>query len=143
MKPRAAVIDTKVVVAGLLTPDPDSPTARTVDAMFAARFVFLLSTALLTEYRRVLLLPRIRELHRLETEEIDRILTDIVANAVIREPATTSESAPEPGDQHLWNLIASEPGTVLVTGDQRLLSRPPKGSSVLSPATFLEHFDRG
>jgi putative PIN family toxin of toxin-antitoxin system len=143
MKPRAAVIDTNVVVAGLLTRDPDSPTARTVDAMLTARFVFLLSTALLTEYRRVLLRPRIQELHRLKSEEVDQILTEIVANAVIREPTTSTESAPEPGDQHLWNLITSEPGTVLVTGDQKLLSRPPRGSSVLSPATFLERLGRG
>jgi putative PIN family toxin of toxin-antitoxin system len=143
MKPRAAVIDTTVVVAGLLTRDPDSPTARTVDAMLTARFVFLLSTALLTAYRRVLLRPRIQELHRLKSEEVDQILTEIVANAVIREPTTSTESAPEPGDQHLWNLITSEPGTVLVTGDQKLLSRPPRGSSVLSPATFLERLGRG
>jgi predicted nucleic acid-binding protein len=64
-----------------------------------------------------------------------------VTNAIIREPAPRSESAPEPGDQHLWDLISSEPGSVLVTGDQKLLSRPPPSSTVFSPATFLEHLD--
>ena len=38
MKYAAAVIDTNVVVAGLLTKDPDSPTAKILDGMSEARF---------------------------------------------------------------------------------------------------------
>jgi len=47
MKYAAAVIDTHVVVAGLLTRDAGSPTAKILDGMSRGAFPFLLSTALL------------------------------------------------------------------------------------------------
>ena len=47
MKFAAAVIDTNVVVAGLLTENTRSPTARILDGMCKGAFPFLLSTALL------------------------------------------------------------------------------------------------
>ena len=46
MEARALVVDTNIVVAGLLTGDPDSPTARVLNGMLEARFVYLLSPAL-------------------------------------------------------------------------------------------------
>ena len=138
MKFRTAIIDTNVVVAGLLTHVVDSPTARILDAMLEAGFVYLLSTELVAEYRQVLWRPVIRKLHRLTSTQIDQILVKIVTNAVIREPACSSTTAPEPGDQHLWDLMACEPGTVLVTGDRKLVKTPPDGASVLSPAAFVE-----
>ena len=49
---RATVVDTNVLVAALLTSDHDSPTAKVLDAMLDGRIPFLLSTALLTEYRK-------------------------------------------------------------------------------------------
>jgi len=133
---RAYVIDTNVVVAGLLTGDASSPTARVLDGMVDAGFSFLLSTALLAEYREVLLRPRIRSRHGLETNEIDSLLTEVVANAIIREPGPSIEEAPSRQDQHLWDLLGAEPGTVLITGDQRLLDNPPRAASVVSPASF-------
>ena len=136
MRARANVVDTNVLVAGLLTRDVASPTARVVDGMVAASFPFLLSTALLSEYREVLLRPRIRTRHGLDAEEIDALLTELVANAIIREPDPSNEKAPSLQDQHLWDLLGTEPGTVLITGDQSLLDSPPRGTSVVSPASF-------
>ena len=104
--------------------------------MVDAGFSFLLSTALLAEYREVLLRPRIRSRHGLETNEIDSLLTEVVANAIIREPGPSIEEAPSRQDQHLWDLLGAEPGTVLITGDQRLLDNPPRAASVVSPASF-------
>ena len=130
--PRAVVIDTSVVVAGLLTSDPASPTARVVDAMLAGQIVFLLSEELLAEYRTVLLRPAIRERHGLRDPEVDALLTEIVHNGVVRAPETSSESAPDRGDQHLSDLARTEPGCAIVTGDRELLAEPPKEASVLS-----------
>lgn len=135
---RSVVVDTNVVVAGLLTGDAASPAARLLDGMLTGGFVFLLSPALLAEYRTVLLRPAIRERHGLGEDEIDAILTEVVANATVREPPPAGAAAPEPGDQHLWDLVASERGTVLVTGDADLLGQPPEGHGVVSPATLLD-----
>lgn len=138
MTPRAVVVDTNVVVAGLMTEDPESPTARVLDGMVEGRFVVLLSTALVAEYRRVLLRRAIADRHGLSERQIDRLLTEVVVNAVVREPGRSTRSAPDRADQHLWDLLGCEHGSVLVTGDRELMRDPPQGTSVLSPAGFVE-----
>ena len=79
------VVDTNVVVAGLISQTADSPVCRMLDGMLTGRFVFLLSVDLLDEYRRVLLRPTIQDLHGLSTEQVDTILTVLTANAIIGE----------------------------------------------------------
>lgn len=135
---RPYVIDTSVVVAGLLTARAEAPTARILDAMIAADFVFLLSDALLTEYRRVLIRPKIRTRHGLSEGEVDALLESIAENAAIREPGAPSTLPPDPADAHLWALLECEPEAVLVTGDKPLLENPPRKGAVCAPAVFVE-----
>jgi len=137
--PRVAVIDTNVVVGGLLTQTPSSPLVTIVDGMLEGRFPFVLSPSLLDEYRRVLLRDKIRALHGLPAEAIDRILVELVANAIWHEPAPAElASAPDPGDEHRWRLLNTLDTGILVTGDQLLLDNPPDTASVLSPRSFVE-----
>lgn len=131
-----AVIDTNVVVSGLITGARDAPTARVLDGMLASRFLFLYSTDLLREYRDVLLRPSLRSLHGFGEDEVDVVLAEIALNGTHRTPAPAPERAPDPGDQHLWDLLAGEPGAVLVTGDGLLLENPPSFAAVLSPRSF-------
>lgn len=137
MKLPTAVIDTNIVVAGLLTGDAGSPTAKILDGMRRGVFPFLLSTALLTEYREVLLRPKIRKAHGLSEREIDLVLTEIATHAIVREPEAAA-GAPDPRDSHLWALVVGVPGSVLVTGDLALARTPPAGSQVLPPRAFVE-----
>ena len=44
---RLVIVDTNVLVAGLLTANEESPTARVVDGMLNGELLFLLSPALL------------------------------------------------------------------------------------------------
>jgi putative PIN family toxin of toxin-antitoxin system len=135
MTSRLFIVDTNVVAAGLITSRPSSPTAQILDAMLDGRLLYLLSPTLLREYRQVLLRPNLLGLHRLGENEVDRLLTELTANALWREPANVSqESAPDPGDDHLWALLASEPGAMLVTGDKLLLGNPRAGSAVITPS---------
>jgi predicted nucleic acid-binding protein len=133
---RLYIVDTNVLVAGLLTTQADSPTARLVDPMLNGSLMFLLSPALLAEYRGVLIRPKLVAAHRLNTEEMDDLLSHITANAVWREPLISNESphvAPDAGDTHLWALMHCEPNAALVTGDQLLLNNPYPGRVVLPP----------
>jgi len=132
----AAVIDTNVVVAGLITADAASPTASILDGMRRGAFPFLLSDQLLAEYREVLLRPKIRKLHGLNANEVDQVLTEIATHAIIREPAPRT-GAPDAKDNHLWSLLLDQPGSVLVTGDLALGRKPPPGSEVLAPREFV------
>lgn len=141
MTARTFVIDTNVLVAGLLTTEPRSPTARVLDAMLEGRLVYLLSPELLREVREVLLRPRIARRHGLTQSEIDRLLTELTANALWREPQTDpGPPPPDPQDAHLWALLASEPRALLVTGDRLLLENPRPGTSVITPAAWTERF---
>jgi putative PIN family toxin of toxin-antitoxin system len=130
------VVDTNVLVSGLLAGEPNATVRHIVDAMLAGQFPFLLSEALLREYRQVLLRPHLQRLHGLTEAETDIVLTELTANGLWREPGD-APPAPDPGDNHLWALLATQPGSILVTGDRRLLENPPDFASVLSPKSFL------
>ena len=138
MRSRPAIIDTNVLVAGLTTSDPDAPTAHILDGMLGGRFPFLLSVELLAEYRQVLLRRRVLALHGLTPEEVDSILTMVAANAIIRETTEARGRAPDPYDQHVWNLLAGVPEAILVTGDATLIREAPPQASVVVPRTFVE-----
>lgn len=138
MIPRLLIIDTSVLVAGILSNNIDSSTARIVNAMLEGRIMHLLSPALLQEYREVLLRPKLRKLHGLSKAEVDQILSEITANAIWREPAE-SHSAPDPGEDHLWSLLQST-DAILVTGDQLLLNSPPRAASAILPKTCVTEF---
>lgn len=107
--------------------------------MFSGTIVFLLSPALLDEYRSVLLRPKLVKLHGLTEAQTDQLLAELTANAIWREPKPGSP-APDRGDDHLWALLSSYSGSVLVTGDRLLLENPPIRSSVISPSTWLSDF---
>lgn len=139
MPPGAAVIvDTNVVVAGLLTANDTSPVSRILDGMLAAAFPFVLSAALLAEYRTVLVRPKLRKLHGLNVGEVETILTDLAQNAIVLDPPpSTARPAPDPGDQLLWDLLAARDDLLLVTGDKRLLEDVVMGVRVFSPQVFV------
>ena len=140
MTARVAVVDTNVVVSGLLTSGIDIPTSRILDSMLSGALRFALSIELLAEYRSVLLRTKIRSRHGLDEAQIDTILTAVAENAVICEPADPPSYPPDHGDLHLWALLAARPGAILVTGDQALVDNPPDWASVVTPRTFLSEF---
>lgn len=129
------VIDTNVLVSGLLASNPESPVVRIVDGMLGAAFPFVLSEDLLGEYHTVLVRPRIRKLHGLSDHEIDTILIDIAWHATVLKPdaAIYVPAAPDPGDQFLWNLLATRDDLVLVTGDKLLLQDFAMQQRVMPP----------
>jgi uncharacterized protein len=133
----AAIVDTNVVVAGLLTADETSPVAQVLDGMLRATFPFVLSEALLAEYHAVLIRPKLRASHGLTVAEIEVVLTCIAQHAILLLPAVGTP-APDRGDQLLWDLLAARADLVLVTGDKRLVRDVGMRGRVVSPAEFLD-----
>jgi uncharacterized protein len=132
-----AVIDTNVVVSGLLTREPSSPTAVILDGMLRGRFTYLFSLDLLAEYRHVLLRPAIRRRHGLGAADVESVLTELALNGSVRDPPAVTEAIPDDDDRHVWALLQCEPAAVLVTGDNALLRRATEPERVLSPRRFL------
>ena len=137
----AVIVDTDVVVAGLLTGNDASPalakSARMLDDMLMAAFPFVVSEALLAEYRAVLVRPGLRKLHGLTVEEVETLLTDIAQHAIVLAPVA-APPAPDPGDQLLWELLAARADLLLVTGDKALQRDAGMRPRVVSPQSFVE-----
>lgn len=132
-----AVIDTNVVISGLLTGERASPTAAILEDMLRGHFTYLLSLELLAEYREVLLRPRIRRRHGLGAADVEALVTELALNGSVRDPPQVAEAVPDFRDRHLWALLRSDSAAVLVTGDDALLRSPPEPGRVLSPRRFL------
>ncbi len=49
--------------------------------------------------------------------------------------------APDPGDQHLWDLLAARDDLLLVSGDRRLHGVGDMASRVVTPQAFIELVD--
>lgn len=64
---------------------------------------------------------------------------ELAANDIWRDPLD-APPPPDPGDDHLWVLLATYPGSILITGDKLLLEKPPERSSIISPTTYVNKF---
>ena len=113
------VVDTNVVVSGLLSSAPEAPPVALLDAMLAGRVPFLLSADLLAEYRDVLLRPAIARAHGRDPADIDDLLTQLAFQCAYREV----ESSDLRGDAHLFSLLEVEARARLVSGDAAVLRR--------------------
>ncbi|MBT6726204.1 MAG: putative toxin-antitoxin system toxin component, PIN family [Deltaproteobacteria bacterium] len=130
------VVDTNVLIAGVLTSNVKSPTARVVEGILNGNILFLLSPALLAEYRAVLLRMKLIALHGLTVDEAELLLTELVANALWCESQVQGESL-DSKDNHLWALLDEEPNVILVTGDQLLLQEPHAVGRVIPPSDYV------
>ena len=117
-------------------PCTDHQAARMLDDMLMAAFPFVVSEALLAEYRAVLVRPGLRTLHGLTVAEVETLLTDIAQHAILLTPVANLP-APDPGDQLLWELLAAKSDLLLVTGDKLLLRDAGMQGRVVSPQAFV------
>lgn len=136
--PPPAIIDTNVVIAGLLTARDDSPVVRILDGMVAAGFAFVLSDALLAEYHTVMMRPKLRAAHGLDDAQIDTVLLELAQHAMILKPGRCVHCAPDPGDQRLWDLLYARDDLILVSGDLRLRNDARLRQRIVSPQGFLD-----
>ena len=136
----AVIVDSNVVVAGLLTVHESSPLARILDGMLAAAFPVVGSEALLAEYRTVLVRPNLRKRHGLTVAEVEAILTDLAQHAIVLAPVA-SAPAPDPGDQLLCGLFSARADLVLITGDKLLFRDSDMKGRVISPNAFVSAVD--
>ena len=110
-----------------------------LDGRLGAAFTLVRSEALLAEYRAVLVRPRLCKLHGLSETEIDVILVDIARHGIVLTPVRMAATplAPDPGDQFLWDMLATRADLVLVTGDKLLLQDEAMQQRVILPQTFV------
>jgi putative PIN family toxin of toxin-antitoxin system len=132
---KPVIVDTNVLVSALVSPNRQTPPGRIVRHMLAGKLVFVLSANLLAEYRTVLSRPHLRQAHGLAPEDVEALLVELTLHAIVLHPVAAAP-APDPGDQHLWELLAAREDLMLVTGDKRLLDSD-KANRILSPKAFV------
>lgn len=133
---RRVVVDTNVLVSGLLTSRPDSPTCRIVDRMLAGELRIVLSETLLGEYRAVLLRPSIARLHGLEESAVDEVLIRLVEHAVLVDAHGNARGIDARDDEHLFAILDRVEDAILVTGDAAAAKRA--GTRGRSPRQLLD-----
>lgn len=112
------ILDTSVLVSGLLSRKRDTPTSRLVRHVLAGEVSVLASAALLEEYARTA--SRVLE-PTMTREELRDICVLLAFTATRLEPPAARAVCPDPKDRHLWALLEADLAAVLVTGEGALL----------------------
>jgi uncharacterized protein len=125
------VIDTNVVVSGLLS--PNGPCARILDAIMDGRIKLVYDARILAEYRDVLCRPRLK----LDPSDVVHFLEGLRAQVLV-SPEVSGGIGPDPNDIIFVEAALSVPDKTIVTGN--LAEFPEKvlqGARVLTPVQAL------
>jgi putative PIN family toxin of toxin-antitoxin system len=127
------VLDTNVVVSGLLSPHA-SP-GRIIDALLARRLRIVLDDRVIAEYREVLSRPKFR----LDPDTLNAFLAVLKFQHHLSAVSVAGLKASDPDDTKFLEVAHASFGKVLVTGNIKHYPRPGRGGvSVLSPAEALK-----
>lgn len=129
-----AVLDTNVLIAGILTP-AGSPAAL-LRSWRRGEFDIVLSPASIEELRRALGYPKIRK--RVSEDDGGRFVDSLVrATIMVPDPDQIPPISRDPADDFMFELTRSF-ADVLVTGDKDILEVTDPPVRVLTPAGFAE-----
>ncbi|GAB6112386.1 putative toxin-antitoxin system toxin component, PIN family [Desulfomicrobium salsuginis] len=129
------VIDTNVLVAGLLS--PFGPCGDIVRLASAGKLRLALDARILSEYREVLLRPKFR----FNPDKIASLLDQLGHRGLYVAPSPLSASLPDPDDEAFLEVALAADAACLITGN--LAHFPAKVCAempVLSPGDFLHAF---
>lgn len=118
-----AVFDTNVLVSALLTKNPDSATARVVDAIADGTIIPLYSEAILWEYEEVLRRPRFP----FSETRIRQLLALFRRFGIAVTPNPTGESLPDMDDLVFYEVVMEkrDDDAYLITGNLRHFPQRP------------------
>ena len=129
------VIDTNVLVAGLLS--PFGACAEIVRMVSAGVLTLSFDARILSEYNEVLRRPRFG----FEEEKIATFLDFIVYRGQAVAPSPVFHSLPDPDDEPFLEVTLASQAVCLVTGNQRHFpAERCQGAKVILPGDFLIFF---
>jgi putative PIN family toxin of toxin-antitoxin system len=136
-----AVIDTNVIVSGLIK--PESRSGRILRAFRDGAFVLLVSSELLKELSAVLQYPKIRKKYGIDRSAREALSALIALRGEIVPPAERVRVCRDPDDDRILEAALAGKADFLVTGDADLsvLGRF-RGTHIVGPKDFLKRLDR-
>lgn len=142
----SAVVDTNIIVAGILTKRQTSASQMVLERLFERTFVLFLSAETLLEIQQVLALPRIQARHQLTNTEIGRLCRRIKAHSrMLTGSLRVSPALTRDMTDTKWVALALEgKADYLVTRDFRHLHRlrTVGKTRIVTPRAFIQELDR-
>jgi putative PIN family toxin of toxin-antitoxin system len=127
------VLDTNVLVAGLLS--PFGAPAEVLQLLLAEKLRVCYDARILTEYRDVLGRPTLG----LDGESVAAALDFLEQTGDLVIPAPWGPALPDPDDAMFLEVAAAGKADHVVTGNlRRFPSRARRGLSVLTPTAFID-----
>lgn len=132
------VIDTNVLVSGLISKNPLSPPVKILKYLSQGVIIPVFSREIINEYINVLH----RDKFRLNDEIVNSLVNDIEQNGIeILELQKVLDSMPDPKDIVFYAVvISSKTQTLLVTGNTKHF---PQKSFIYTPAQLIELIETG
>lgn len=134
MKPEKVVLDTNVLVSGLL--NSFGPPGRILDLVLVGEFSVAYDDRVLGEWREVLH----REKFGFPPRDVETLLDFVESEGYRVIPLPLGANLPDPDDASFLE-VAHEAGATLITGN--LKHYPPekrRGVEVIEPAAFMERW---
>ncbi len=129
------VLDTNVLVAGLLS--PFGPCAQIVGVVSSGKLTLCLDARLLSEYDEVLHRPKFR----FRTDKIAALLDYVEHTGIITASAPLPTALPDPNDQPFLEVAVAGQAACLVTGNHaHFRAKHCQGMTVFSPSAFLAFY---
>jgi uncharacterized protein len=131
------VLDTNVLVAGLLS--PFGPCGEIVRMVSSGEPALCFDARILSEYNDVLKRPRFR----FEQDKIDALIDFIATRGQVIASSPLPEPLPDPDDEPFLAVAIAGRVACLVTGNRsHFPARLRQGVPLLSPREFLTHYRR-
>jgi putative PIN family toxin of toxin-antitoxin system len=130
------VLDTNVIVSGLLSPEANP--GRIVDLFLAGEVTLLVDDRILAEYRAVLR----RSKFGFDASDVSDFLdlVEVASERVVAPPYRGK--VPDPSDRPFLEVALAGRADSVVTGNVRHFRLPHLGPSVESPAEFVRRWTR-
>lgn len=132
-----AVLDTNLIVSGLLS--PGGAPSEILDAWRDSLFHIALCPPILSEIEQVLNYPRLKTRHRLSKRQVKALLAAMENLSILVPGRLGVEAVKEDPSDNMFISCAVEAGaSYIVSGDHHLLSlKSHEGIEILSPKGFL------
>jgi putative PIN family toxin of toxin-antitoxin system len=127
------VLDTNVLVSGLLT--PFGPSAKVVRMLFHGELELYLDARILSEYREVLQRPKFNFSH----DNVNVIIDFIEQHSQFISSLPLINNLPDTEDEPFLEVAAAGNAKALVTGNKKHFPYSASGGiNIFSPSEFLE-----
>jgi len=129
------VLDTNVLVSGLLT--PFGSTGEIVRMVSAGILILQYDSRTLLEYQEILYRPKFQ----FDKEHIDTLLAYVKQNGQVIPASPLKQRLPDPDDEPFLEIAIAGRAVCLITGNKSHFPRQSRqGMKILSPSEFIDFY---